>query len=87
MTPEQLNELASRIDYPDTVIPTRPYAPRDAMDLKQAARELRHLAEVEHRLELVKEGLAAVLHIMDGNPQLILPMKSLVESMVKIVDE
>ena len=57
------------------------------MDLKQAARELRRLAEIELQLQLVKEGLAAVLHIMEGNPQLILPMKSLVESMIKIVDE
>ena len=39
------------------------------------------------KLVLVKEGLAAVLHIMDGNPQLIIPMKSLVETMIKIVDE
>jgi len=49
--------------------------------------QLRKALEECKKLVLVKEGLAAVLHIMDGNPQLIIPMKSLVESMIKIVDE
>src|SRR5947207_1327048 len=30
------------------------------------------VAKLEAKLKLLKEGLAAVLHIMDGNPQLIL---------------
>ena len=43
--------------------------------------------ELRRKLALIKDGLSAVLHIMEANPQLIIPMKSLVETMIKIVDE
>ena len=39
------------------------------------------------KLSSVREGLAAVLHILDGNPELVIPAKSLIETMIKIVDE
>jgi hypothetical protein len=43
--------------------------------------------DLRHRLSLVKQGLSAVLHILDANPELIIPAKSLIETMIKIVDD
>jgi len=45
------------------------------------------IEDLRHRLALVKQGLSAVLHILDADPELIIPMKSLVETMIKIVDD
>ncbi len=44
-------------------------------------------ARLARKLKIVRDGLAAVLHILDGNPELVIPAKSLVETMIKIVDE
>lgn len=44
-------------------------------------------AKLARKLALVRSGLAAVIHILDGDPALIIPAKSLIESMIKIVDE
>jgi hypothetical protein len=45
------------------------------------------IEDLRHRLALVKQGLSAVLHILDANPELIIPTKSLIETMIKIVDD
>ena len=45
------------------------------------------LEDLRHRMALIRAGLEAALHIIEGNPQLIVPVKSLVETMIKIVDD